>query len=239
METIYVLAAAALIVIVFGILGSVRGFVKMVYSFASLFLTFFLVWQIYPHVDMLIRTNTGIHETVREKSIRYISDELEKQIGRPGSDAPSNAHEAGEELLNNSWLSIIRDYSGEAKDQPGAAENLAVAVVAERIGTLLAHFIIKLVAFAVAFALISIALHIIGRMLEIVTRLPVIHTLNKTAGAFLGVLEGVVVVWILMIIAIVFFNTTFGAAVLRAVNENSIFAAIYRVNPLLWFLVKN
>ena len=68
--------------------------------------------------------------------------------------------------------------------------------------------------------------------------LPVIHTLNKTLGGLLGILEGIIVIWVIMLIAVAFFNTTFGYYILKAVGENDLFGKLYYANPLIWLFVR-
>ncbi|MBR5337791.1 MAG: CvpA family protein [Lachnospiraceae bacterium] len=238
METVFVLAGSALIVIGFGIFGCYRGFVRMIFSFASFFLTVFLVWQVYPYVNNFLGT-TSLMQTITEKSVKYVQTELtEKLVSDPQGGGPESVEKTGDQLLDESWLSVVQKFAEMAKEEVEEAKSNSVSDVSNHIGGLLARLIIKVIAFTITFALIRILLQIIYSLLKIVTMLPVIHTLNKTAGAVLGLVQGIIVIWILMLVAIVFFNTTIGAAVLRTVNENNIFATIYNTNPLLWLLIR-
>ena len=196
METACVLAGSALIVILFGILGAHRGFVKMVFSFASFFITIFLVWHIYPYVNSYLGT-TSMMQTVTEKCVKYVSTELtEKLVSDPGSGDPQRIETTSDQMLNGSWLSIVQKYAELAKEEVEDIKSNSVSDVSNRIGGILARLIVKVIAFAIAYAIIRLILQIIYSLLKVVTRLPVIHTLNKTAGAVLGVVQGIIIIWI-------------------------------------------
>lgn len=238
METIWVLAGAVLIVAGFAVWGCHRGFVRMAFSFASFFLTVFLVWQVYPYVSNYIG-NTAIMQQINDKCVKYVSTELtEKLVSDPKGAEPERITAMGDQLLNDSWLSIVQKYADRAKDGMEDLKNESVSEISLRVGGVLAEFILKVIAFAVTYAFISLVLHIIYSLLKVVTMLPVIHTLNKTAGGLLGLLEGILIIWVIMLVAVVFFNTTFGLYILRAVGENDLFGRLYYANPLIWLFVR-
>ena len=238
METIWVLAGAVIIVAGFAALGCHRGFVRMVFSFASFFLTIFLVTQIYPYVSNYIGS-TSIMQHINDRCVKYVSTELsERLVSDPKGGEPERIESLGNELLNDSWLSIVRKYADSAKEGIENLKNETVSDISTRIGGALAELILKVIAFAITYAFISLLLHVIYSLLKVVTMLPVIHTLNKTAGGLLGVVEGIIIIWVIMLIAVVFFNTTFGYYILKAVGENDLFGKLYYANPLIWLFVR-
>lgn len=238
METIWVLVGAVLIVAGFTVLGCHKGFVRMVFSFASFFLTVFLVWQVYPYVSTYME-NTAVMQQINERCVKYVRTELaEKLVSDPKGGEPERIGAAGEQLLNDSWLSIVQKYADRAKEGVEDLKNESVSDISIRVGGVLAEFILKVIAFAITYAFISLLLHIAYSLLKVVTMLPVVHTLNKTAGGLLGLLEGILIIWVIMLVAVVFFNTTFGWYILKAVEENDLFGKLYYANPLIWLFVR-
>ena len=238
METIWVLAGAVLIVAAFAALGCYKGFVRMVFSFASFFLTIFLVTMIYPHVSNYMG-NTDIMQQINDRCVKYVNTELtEKLVSDPKGGEPQRIEALGNELLNDSWLSIVGKYAEKAKEGIADFKIETVSDISTWLGGSLAELILKVIAFAITYAVISFLLHIIYSLLKVVTMLPVIHTLNKTLGGLLGILEGIIVIWVIMLIAVAFFNTTFGYYILKAVGENDLFGKLYYANPLIWLFVR-
>lgn len=80
------------------------------------------------------------------------------------------------------------------------AASTAAATVAASIAQSVAYRVI----FAVAFALLLAAWGAVSRTLNLMARLPVLHFLNKTGGAAIGLVEGLVlllvVVWLLEVL---------------------------------------
>ena len=76
----------------------------------------------------------------------------------------------------------------------------AAAAVAASIAQAVAYRVI----FAVSFALLLAAWSVLSRTLNLVARLPVLHFLNKTGGAVIGLAEGValllLLVWLLEVL---------------------------------------
>ena len=81
-------------------------------------------------------------------------------------------------------------------------------------------------------------LKLIFGALNIISHLPVIHTFNKTAGFLLGAIFGIIVVWIIMLLAIALFNTTLGAYIVRSIEENEFMKILYNLNPLIMIFIK-
>ena len=197
METIWVLVGAVLIVAGFTALGCHKGFVRMVFSFASFFLTVFLVWQVYPYVSTYIG-NTAIMQQINDRCVKYVRTELaEKLVSDPKGGEPERIGAVGDQLLNDSWLSIVQKYADKAKEGMEDIKNESVSDISIRVGGVLAELILKVIAFAITYAFISLLLHIAYSLLKVVTMLPVVHTLNKTAGGLLGLLEGILIIWVI------------------------------------------
>ena len=161
METIWVLAGAVLIVAAFAALGCYKGFVRMVFSFASFFLTIFLVSMIYPHVSNYMG-NTDIMQQINDRCVKYVNTELtEKLVSDPKGGEPERIEITGEQLLNESWLCVVQKYAEIAKEEIEEVKNNSVSDVSNRIGGLLARLIIKVIAFTITFFVIRILLQII------------------------------------------------------------------------------
>lgn len=100
----------------------------------------------------------------------------------------------------------------------------------------LADEILRWAAFLIALLLAGVLIRGIVFSLGIVSHLPILHGLNKTAGLLLGFAEGVVLVWIFFVIITVCASTSVGGQLLKMTAQSSILSWLYRNNLLLNWL---
>lgn len=100
----------------------------------------------------------------------------------------------------------------------------------------LADQILHWAAFLIALLLAGVLIRGIVFSLGIVSRLPILHGLNKTAGLLLGFAEGVVLVWIFFVIITVCASTGTGGRLLKMTAQSGILSWLYRNNLLLQWL---
>ena len=100
----------------------------------------------------------------------------------------------------------------------------------------LADEILRWAAFLIALLLAGVLIRGIVFSLGIVSHLPILHGLNKTAGMLLGFAEGVVLVWIFFVVITVCASTSVGGQLLKMTAQSSILSWLYRNNLLLNWL---
>ena len=100
----------------------------------------------------------------------------------------------------------------------------------------LADEILRWAAFLIALLLAGVLIRGILFSLGIVSHLPILHGLNKTAGLVLGFAEGVVLVWIFFLVITVCAPTQAGGQLLKMTAQSSILSWLYRNNLLLNWL---
>ena len=100
----------------------------------------------------------------------------------------------------------------------------------------LADEILRWAAFLIALLLTGVLIRGILFSLGIVSHLPILHGLNKTAGLVLGFAEGVVLVWIFFLVITVCASTQAGGGGLEMTAQSSILSWLYRNNLLLNWL---
>ena len=86
--------------------------------------------------------------------------------------------------------------------------------------------------YVIAFVVASIGLSIACGVLDIVAKLPVLNQINKTGGLLVGLIEGVLRVWIVFIILDMFAATQWGNALLIMVHSNDFVRMLYENNWL-------
>ncbi len=86
--------------------------------------------------------------------------------------------------------------------------------------------------YVLAFIIASIGLSVACSVLDIVAKLPVLKQINKTGGLFVGLLEGVLRVWVVFIILDMFATTQWGNALLVMIHSNEYVRMLYENNWL-------
>ena len=77
---------------------------------------------------------------------------------------------------------------------------------------------------------------IIIRCLNLLSRLPVIHTMNKMGGLLVGLLKGMIILWILCIIITILSGTEQGGYLFAQINESLFLRYIYDHNYIMMFI---
>ena len=117
---------------------------------------------------------------------------------------------------------------------------LGVALIVRMIGSYLEENtsgLIQALVFFVALAFLFQIFKLIIVSLKILTKLPVIHFLNRFLGMIVGVAEGVIVVWALFIVITKYDVAGQSAKWLIQIAENDILFYIYKMNPFMRFFV--
>lgn len=87
--------------------------------------------------------------------------------------------------------------------------------------------------FIVIFVLLNIAFLIISKSLDIITKLPILKTMNRFLGFLTGFIEGILVIWIMIAIFSVIKETSFGESMLLMINQNPFLSFLYKNNLVL------
>ncbi|MDD3204687.1 MAG: CvpA family protein [Lachnospiraceae bacterium] len=108
---------------------------------------------------------------------------------------------------------------------------IIVSIVSNYLNKEISNVVIGIVLFIVIVLLMQVA-QVISKGLRIIFKLPVISGVNKIAGFLLGIMEGVVLVWLVFILLQCFQFGTFETKILQDVEQNPLLAYLYQNNYL-------
>ena len=111
-----------------------------------------------------------------------------------------------------------------------------VANVTKEIAGQAAHYILKGIAFLLTMLIIGIVTFWISRMLDIVSRLPIIRGPNKALGAVMGGIKGIIFVWLFFFIVQLCSASELGKQFLLYINESVFLRFLYENNILMQIL---
>lgn len=209
------------------VIGWRAGFIKTVFSLVSTIAILVLTLMFSPIVTNFLKGNETVFHAINSK-VALVIDFSSVETAGAGADAlidglalPESIKDA---MKNNEAVS---EYAGEQ------VEHLE-AFVCE----MLTGIIINAIGFIVTFLVASIGIGILCAVLNVISRLPLLHEINTLAGVAAGALEGLVVVWIFYVALTMVGTTEFGHEALGYISENPLLSFLYDTNLLSGFITK-
>lgn len=239
-----VLIAGILILALNIVLGYKEGFVKAAYSLVSWILVLVLTTCLTPLATDWVMNHTSIPAGIEG----YVYEQIEKN-----AEEKQQEIQAQQEVQATEGLEVLEQYGimlpepildklEEVQEELNIKESLesitdsAVSPVYKTLATTITAIVVKGVVSVVVLILAMIAVFIIGAMLDIVSKLPVIDTANKTLGIAAGAIKGMIIIWLLLAVLSFFSVTEIGQTLLAWIYESPILIWVYENNPLLSLL---
>lgn len=207
------------------IIGMRVGFIKTVFSLVSLILALVLTLWISPMVKNYMNGNERFYNGIAtkvEKLLPFGEEEIVEEEQSEAIEGLSVPKSIKEGLLKNNTAESYKD--------------MAITGFKQYVSRYLTGVIINSLSFIITFIAILIILWVIFMALDLISKLPLLNQVNKTAGLLAGLVHGLIMVWLFFILLNVFGSTVFGQSVLKLVDENEMLSIIYNNNILLKFI---
>jgi uncharacterized membrane protein required for colicin V production len=218
-----------LVMILFTFIGMKRGLVKIAMSMLSLVISLVLVSIVTPYVSDFLTNHTPVYDTVKESCVESLSGVMRE-----------------ESTKLTDQLSIIDSLPLPESIKEGLADNnnsevygiLKVDTFVEYMGGYIAKTIINIVAYIITFVIIFIGLRIFMHTLNFLTELPVLKGINKLGGLLIGFMQGIICIWLFMLLITLFSNTDFGRIMFAMMDQSQFLTFMYKNNILLNLIFK-
>lgn len=210
---------AALFLVLTGFSAYRRGFIREVIGISFLFLTIFLVWVINPYVNQFLKTQTTVYDRIEKVCEEGIQEYT-------GSDGGTSAEKEESLIAGLPFPNFIKE---------GMAENNTYEVyqyfqvdslngyLAGYLATAIVNGISFMISYLVAFVLLRIGMFALG----LVGELPGIRIVNRMAGLLLGIVKGIIVIWLLLLVITIFCGTEMGGNLLEQVEKDFFLNFLY------------
>ncbi len=207
------------------IFGMKKGLVRMLLSFGSIFIVLILVNFLNPIAKQTLSASPmydGIYSRVDE----YVAQNIK--------DATKSATDTGVEsqktIIDNLPLPDSVKKSLNENNTKNSYSEMKVNSFADYLTKALTDMIIGALSFILLFIIIFILLKVLIRVMDLITKLPVIHAFNAAGGGLVGLIESVFIIWIACIVLTMFSTTDFGKQICDAIASNEILSWIYDHN---------
>lgn len=218
-------AALALLVIC-ALNGLRRGLIMTVFSTFTMVISIAVAINISPYVSQTWQ-NTAFFDTVSQ----HVETTL---FGEDDGETDNSAGISGQtETIQN--LPLPKSLKDSLLENNNAEIYDALGITAFRtyVANYLTCLMINALSFILVFLICIIVLKIVASCLNIISYLPVLHSMNKLGGFLLGLINGFVILWIVCIAATIFSGTELGGYIYGQINGSAFLRMIYDHNYLL------
>ena len=136
------------------------------------------------------------------------------------------------EIENASIPAFIKDMLLQNNNSTVYGE-LGVNSFTAYVATSISRLVLNVLSFLVTFLLAIIIVKALMFAVNIIGELPVLGLINHIAGGALGLVLGLVVIWLGFLIITLLYSTAVGSACFDMVEKSSILTFLYNCNPFL------
>jgi len=204
---------------IFAMLGYHKGLVHTVYRLVSFFLALFLAVRLHPFVSRVLR-ETFVYDGIRERIAEstYLEAAFREHAPSPGIGIALQERTTIEALpVPGPLRELLYD-----NNTPAVRDVLRVGTLEDFIAGFLANIVINVISLLVVFVIVLLLLKLVGHVLHIVDKLPVVSTINRLGGFVVGSLLGLGVVWLGLVVVTVVLSTGGNEAVYDLVQGSSV-----------------
>ena len=195
-----------LIILICTFIGYKRGLVKVVVGLLSFIIALILAVIIYKPVSNIIINNTNIYDNIKDGVYENIKDE-------------------DIENSESGIISFARNYIiSEAKD-----------ATAEMISESIAEIVIDVLTFIIILIMTRIILIFVSVLFSSIANLPIIKQFNKAGGLIYGILQGIVINYILFALSLIVvqLSNVDSNFVNDTINKSKIGNVLYNENVII------
>lgn len=223
-------AGVIIFLVIMWTVGYKKGFIRIALSLVVTIISLILALILSPMVSEFIKEKTPIYDTVKKQMNSYVSEYLEGTI----DSASSQTQETAINKLNLPTSIKDKLISGNTDK---IKQNMGVDKFSEYVSESLTDTLVNAVSILGLFIVIKLLLRVLILMADIISRLPIIHGINKSLGGIIGLAEGLLIIWVVCIGLTAISGTAIGTEIFAAIGENPILNFIYNNNLITMFIL--
>ncbi|MDE6025877.1 MAG: CvpA family protein [Lachnospiraceae bacterium] len=227
--------------------GLFRTVIKIVFTGLSLLLSYFLA----PFVSHMMIEHTSIDDYFQQKIYIAIENTVRKTVEQTLDNSLNISNkETVDELTSiamktdpskSRQIDIINEMNVPDFIKTALLDNnhgqaridFGVNTFYEYVSVYIAYMIVNAIAFTITFALTMLLFGIINLILALAVQIPIVNGINRLGGLLFGVLEALLIVWILFVAIAIFSDTQVGVWAYRQIENSSFLALIYDKNVFM------
>jgi len=216
------------VILGFGLIGLASGFVNTVFKIASFFLSIFLAVKFYPAVAEMLK-KTSLFSTIKGSILKSLFHQNQSLIqGVNGKVEQAAASSVIDNLPIPGFLKGI--LLGRVSD---ASSVMNMEKIADLISNELSIIIISIISLVLLYILIRVGLAFVRVILKGICKLPVFKQIDKLGGFTLGAIEGLLTVYILLAVLMLFNSSPQFESIFKAMNGSILATYFYEHNFII------
>lgn len=240
-----------MVLVIFGgcfYMGSRKGLVRTVFGLFSSIIVLLTGTVISPIISNQLRNNDKIFNAIStriEKSLENYGKNGkrdEQSVDKKKTKGKKSKSKKSRELINADDIyvpyklltgnqaveEIITDIL--KNEHIKKAREDVQKEVNHRVAIYLTGIVINSGTFILVYFILSVGLLVLGKVLNIISKLPVINELNRMVGGIVGIFQGLVIVWLIFTLMMVFIEKPFIQEGMRQIEENAFLRILYKSN---------
>lgn len=222
----WLVIAVVAVLVAFAFKGRKTGFIKTIFSIFSIIIAIVVASAISPYVSKALRTNENFYNYIYDR----VEDVVKLKVEDKDKTTVSEQVEAIDKL---SLPESIKKNLLENKSNSEVYKALNVDTFKGYVNGYITTLVINAISFLITYLVVTIILIVVCAALNIISKLPIINGLNKTAGLLVGVFEGLLVIWMLCIVLTAFSSTQTAQKLYELIQESQFLSCLYNNNLLL------
>lgn len=194
----------------------------MIYSIGILIAGLILAAVLNPLVSSFLHNNNSIYQ--------FVYQAVEENIHLEGKAKTLQQENL---VIDNLPLPELLRQKLKENNNTEVYQAMAVNSFKAYIYKYITNMILNGISYFSVYISITILLYVLGAMLDLISRLPVLKELNQLAGGVIGLLQALLIFWIFCTVLAIFSNTLWAQSLYKMINESVILSALYNGNFLL------
>ncbi|MCL1935373.1 MAG: CvpA family protein [Defluviitaleaceae bacterium] len=179
--------------------GYIKGFVEIALRLVFLVVAISLSRYLHYHLSVFL-TTTPIYDNILSWTYSHIS------LGEMSTNVSDNLHT---QIVNNLPFPYIFTSFIDFENMFNLSNFVDIQMVEFQIASAVTIFIINVISGVLLVILFTVGFGFLAKSIGLIAKLPVLKSVNKILGVFVGAISGVFGVWIFLIIYnIVFFHNS-------------------------------
>ena len=239
------------------VVGFYRGFIRIIASLGVTVVAIIITMILTPHVATAINALLPIEEMIGRRAVQAMTPNLEDVdlgvLGLEGADlealgiteerlqemmgAIELPRQMQQEAIERAPLPEVFRESLLVNNNQAVYEALGVSTFPEYVSVFLSNIVVNILAGLITFLVVTVVSRCILYSLDLLSKIPVLGVANRLGGAAIGLVTGLVIVWVGFLVITLMYNNGIGQESLRQIGDSRILSALYESNILLRWLM--
>ena len=173
-------------------------------------------------MNTFVKEYTPVYDTIQDKCQTLVSEQI-------GNKKTLDKEEQNQVMENMELPDLLKNALVE-NNTAETYRYLAVSTFTEYISDSLAVMAVNGISFLISFVLSAAVIKLLGFILNVLTKLPVINGINKIAGAAVGGIKCIIFIWIAFLVLTLLCNTTLGQQGMALIQQDAFLNFLYSQN---------